>query len=90
MTAFDMQVGGNTRAALKAYIDRIENLEDDKQLVTDDIKESFIDAKNDGFDIKIMKTVLKRRKLEREDRDNFDDLVKTYEDNLDLSLESLS
>lgn len=83
MTIFDREMGDNSKKVLKDYIDRIERVEVEKQALADDIKELFAQAKGEGFDAKIMKSVIKRRKLEKQERDELDDMIKVYEDNLD-------
>lgn len=75
--------GDNTKQALKTYIERVEKLEEDKKAIADDIKEVFSNAKGDGFDTSIMRTVIKRRKLERQERHELDSLVAVYEDTLE-------
>lgn len=86
--ALDHIVGDNTKQALKSYIERIENLEEDKVAVSDDIKEVYAEAKSDGFDTKIMRKVISRRKIEREELENQDSMVEVYEDTL-ASMEDL-
>ena len=76
----DRVIGDNTKEALRMNIERIESIEEDKREMNENIKEVFAEAKSQGFDIKIMRQVLKRRKLEREERDELDDLIKIYED----------
>ena len=76
----DRVIGDNTKEALRINIERIESIEEDKREMNENIKEVFAEAKSQGFDIKIMRQVLKRRKLEREERDELDDLIKIYED----------
>ena len=49
---------------LKQYISRIERLETEKANAADDIKQVYDEAKANGFDIKIMKKVLRRMKLD--------------------------
>ena len=88
MPIFDGDLGDNSKKALKDYVERVENLESEKQALAEDIKELFANAKGEGFDTKIMRTVIKRRKLEKQERDEIDDMIKVYEDNLD-SLEEL-
>lgn len=63
---------------LKAYIERIENLNEDKKVVTDDIKSVYDEAANDGFDKKILRTVIKLRAQDPEKREYEESLVETY------------
>jgi uncharacterized protein (UPF0335 family) len=53
---------------LKAFMERIERLDEEKSAIMQDIKDIFGEAKAHGFDTKIMKLVLKIRKQDREKR----------------------
>jgi len=64
---------------LRLHIEAIENLESDKQGVGDDIKDRYALAKSDGFDVKVMRAIIKRRKLDREALREHDSLVELYE-----------
>lgn len=57
------------RDHLRAFIERIERLEEEKKAVADDIKEVFAEAKGSGFDTKIMRQVLRIRKQDKNERD---------------------
>lgn len=63
---------------LKLYIEKIENLEVEKVEIQENISDVFKQAKADGFDVKIMKKVLKLKKMKTEDRENEDMLLDTY------------
>ncbi len=63
---------------LKLYIEKIENLEVEKVEIQENISDVFKQAKSDGFDVKIMKKVIKLRKMKTEDRQNEDMLLDTY------------
>ena len=53
---------------LSTFIDRIERLEEEKKELTADIREVFAEAKGAGFDIKVMRQVLRLRKMDPADR----------------------
>lgn len=53
---------------LKAFIERIERLEEDKTAITGDIREVYAEAKANGFDVKIMRKVVALRKKDRNER----------------------
>jgi uncharacterized protein (UPF0335 family) len=63
---------------LKQTIDKIERLEEDKASVTQDIKQVYDEAKINGFDVKILKQIVKLRKLDRDDRAEQEALLETY------------
>ncbi|MGE4218067.1 MAG: DUF2312 domain-containing protein [Alphaproteobacteria bacterium] len=71
-------VGGITGAHLRSYIERIERLEEEKKALADDIRDVFAEAKGNGFDVKVMRQVLKLRKLEPADRQEQEMLLETY------------
>ena len=59
----------NTVAAdqLKAFIERIERLEEEKAALAGDLREVYSEAKGTGFDTKIMRQVIRMRKLDKAD-----------------------
>lgn len=68
--------GGN--GALLGFINRIERLSEEKKSLQDDIGEIFAEAKNAGFDVKVMRIVLRDRKLTAAEREQRDDLIDAY------------
>lgn len=72
-------VGDNANAHLKSFIKRIERLEEDKKAVSEDIKDIYTEAKGTGFDVKILRKVIKRRRLTRQKREEEDQLIELYE-----------
>lgn len=77
-------IGGIAADKLRSFIERIEHLEEEKKAIADDIREVFAEAKSDGFDVKIMRTVLKLRKMDAADRDEQEALIDVYRKALDL------
>jgi uncharacterized protein (UPF0335 family) len=71
-------VGGVAGERLRAFIQRIERLEEEKKTISDDIREVFAEAKSSGFDPKIMRQVLRLRKMESGDRQEQEALLETY------------
>ncbi len=53
---------------LRAFVERIERLEEEKKAITDDIKEIYAEAKGNGFDIKVLRQVIRIRKQDRSER----------------------
>ena len=70
--------GGVAAQQLRAFVDRIERLEEEKKALADDIKEVYAEAKGNGFDTKIMRQVIKLRKMEPADRNEQDELLDLY------------
>jgi len=71
-------VGGIAGERLKSFIERIERLEEEKRALAEDIKEVFAEAKGVGFDIKIMRQIIKIRKMDQDDLDEQEALLDTY------------
>jgi uncharacterized protein (UPF0335 family) len=66
------------RDRLRAFIERIENLEEEKKSITSDISDIYSEAKGTGFDTKVLKEIVKIRKLDANERDEFEALKDTY------------
>ena len=63
---------------LRLYIQKIENLMNEKTEIQENISDVFKQAKDDGFDTKIMKKVIHLKQMKTEDRENEDMLLCTY------------
>lgn len=70
--------GDATAKRLKAFIERIERLEEEKSAIAEDVKEVFGEAKSAGFDPKIMRKVIRLRKMEHEKRREEEELIEVY------------
>ncbi len=78
------EVGGIASDRLRSLIERIEKLEEDKKEISTDIREVFAEAKSAGFDVKIMRAILKLRKMDAASRDEQEFLIDTYRKALDM------
>ena len=78
------QVGGIDTGRLRSLIERIERLEEEKKGISLDIRDIFAEAKSIGFDVKIMRAVLKLRKMNVADREEQEYLLETYRKALDV------
>jgi len=67
-----------TREQLEQYILRLERLEEDKIAVMEDIKEVTTAAKNEGFDVKTIKQILRIRKTNKDDLAEQEALLELY------------
>jgi len=63
---------------LKQLVARIERLEDEKASLGADIKEVFAEAKATGFDTKAMRAVIRLRKLDRQEREEREQILDLY------------
>ncbi len=74
----ETEVGGIDSTRLNSLIERIERLEEEKKGISSDIRDIYAEAKGVGFDVKIMKTIIKLRKMNQADRDEQEFLLETY------------
>jgi uncharacterized protein (UPF0335 family) len=73
------QTGGAVaQDRLRAFIERIERLEEEKAALMADIREVYAEAKGTGFDPKIMRRVVRLRKMDETDRREEDLVLDTY------------
>jgi uncharacterized protein (UPF0335 family) len=63
---------------LRAFIERIERLEEEKKTISDDIKEVFAEAKGTGFDTKAMRTIIRLRKKDQAERQEEEAVLDLY------------
>ena len=63
---------------LRQYIEKVERLEEEKAELMEAIREVFGEAKGNGFDVKIMKQVLKMRKMKQEELMEQEELLTLY------------
>lgn len=63
---------------LRAIIERLERLEEDKQAVMTDMKEVFAEAKGEGYDVKVLRKVLRTRKIDKAKRQEEDAILDLY------------
>lgn len=63
---------------LRQYIEQIERLEEEKKATAADIKDKFIEAKANGFDVKIMRKVLAMRRKSKTEREEEESVLDVY------------
>ena len=63
---------------LKAFIERIERLEEEKKAIADDIRDVYAEAKANGYDAKAMRTIVRLRKQEPDERKEQETILETY------------
>lgn len=76
--ADDMGIGLNSRQQLRAFVERIERLEDEKKAIADDIKEVYAEAKGMGYDTKVLRQVIRIRKQDQHARAEQEAILDTY------------
>ncbi|MEM7695798.1 MAG: DUF2312 domain-containing protein [Pseudomonadota bacterium] len=60
--------GGVAGDQLRAFVERIERLEEEKKAIADDVKDVYAEAKANGYDVKILRQVVRLRKQEANER----------------------
>ncbi len=63
---------------LKAVIERIERLEEEKKATSDDIRDVYAEAKGNGFDVKALRSIVRLRKLDTDERREQQEVLDTY------------
>lgn len=76
---------GNVAAdELRLFIERIERLEEEKKGISDDIRDVYSETKSQGFDVKIIRQIVKLRSMETHDRQEMEAILDTYKNALGL------
>jgi len=63
---------------LKAYVERIERLEEEKKATPHDIRDVYAEAKGTGYDIKALRTIVSLRKQDTDERREQQAVLETY------------
>jgi len=71
-------VGGVSGQRIKAFIERIERLEEEKAALAEDIKEVYSEAKGTGFDVGVLRKIVSLRKMDTEKRREAEELLELY------------
>lgn len=84
LNADNSDVGGVSGQRLRAFIERVERLEEEKAALAEDIKEIYGEAKATGFDVKIIRKIIRLRKMDAEKRQEEDALLELYKSAIGL------
>lgn len=71
-------VGGIAGEQLRSFIERIERLEEEKRALSADIKDVYAEAKGNGFDVAIMRQIIRIRRMDQDDVDEQETLLDIY------------
>lgn len=77
MTA-QVNFGGVSAGELRQFVERVETLEEEKAQLMELIREVYAEAKSSGFDVKVMREIVKQRKMKTEDRTEHEELLDLY------------
>jgi uncharacterized protein (UPF0335 family) len=74
----DAAVGGIAADRLKSIIERVERLEEERKALAGDIKDIFTEAKSAGFDVKVIRQIIRLRKQEPSEVEKQETLLDIY------------
>jgi len=74
----NMAAGGIAGERLRSLVERIERLEEEKAALAADVREVCAEAKADGYDVKIMRQIIKLRKMDHADRAEQEEVLALY------------
>ncbi|MBL4620619.1 MAG: DUF2312 domain-containing protein [Alphaproteobacteria bacterium] len=63
---------------LRSFIERVERLEEEKAAILNDTKEVYAEAKGEGYDVKILRQVIRIRKMDRAERQEQEAILDLY------------
>jgi uncharacterized protein (UPF0335 family) len=63
---------------LKAFVERVERLEEEKKTIADDIRDVYAEAKANGFDVPALRTIVRLRKQDTDKRREHEAILETY------------
>ena len=72
------EVGAIASERLRSFIERIERLEEAQRTLAADIKEVYAEAKGNGFDVKALRTIVRLRKQDENERAEQETILETY------------
>lgn len=76
----DSPAGATTVAGerLRSFIERVERLEEEKAVIAGDIKEVYAEAKGEGYEVKVLRQIVRLRKMDRAQRQEQEALLDLY------------
>ena len=63
---------------IRSLVERIENIDEEIKALNEGKKEIFAEAKGDGFDVKVLKEIIRLRKQDKDERDEHESLLDLY------------
>ena len=70
---------------IRSFVERIENIDSELQELNEQKKEVFAEAKGEGFDVKVLKEIIRLRKQDQDERDEHETLLDVYMRALDTA-----
>ena len=81
----DVADTGVVAEELKQLVERIEHLEEEKKGIQDDIREVYAEAKGRGFDVKAMRSIVRLRAKEPQEREEEEAILELYKDAIGMA-----
>jgi uncharacterized protein (UPF0335 family) len=72
------EMGNNSAEQLKSIVSRIEALEANKAEIASDIKDVYLESKGNGWDVKALRMIIRLRKEDAAEREEFEGVLETY------------
>jgi uncharacterized protein (UPF0335 family) len=63
---------------LRAFVERVERLEEEKKTISDDIRDVYAEAKAVGYDVKALRSIVRLRKQDADERKEYETVLETY------------
>jgi len=63
---------------LRSIIERVERLEEEKKTISDDVRDVYAEAKGNGYDVKALRTIVRMRKQDANERSEQETILETY------------
>jgi len=76
----DPSIGDNSisKEQIRSIIERIEHQEEEKRVIGDSIKEIYVEAKGNGYDVKALRTIVRMRKQDANERAEQESILDRY------------
>ena len=78
------QTGNISKERLRLFVDRIEQLEEEKKALTEDIREVYVEAKAAGFEVRVMRHLIRLRRMSENDRGEMEEILSIYKEALEM------
>ena len=70
--------GGVAAEQLRAFVERIERLEEEKKALSEDISDIYSEAKGNGYDVKVLRQIIRLRKQDANERQEMEAILDLY------------
>lgn len=74
----DDDIQGVAQDQLRSTVERVERLEEERRILSEEIKDVYAEAKGNGFDTKVLRRVIQLRKQDQNERAEMDTILDLY------------